>query len=252
MADDDLDSGVAVTPELMRIASGQFDLAVVQDLSLRGLGLSRLQGLHELTSLTSLDLSHNLLSHVEGLESLGPRLTRLDLQHNRLSSLEGLQGLTSLQTLLLQGNALASLAAAETALAALPALRVLYLQNRDGSGANPVCKEPTYQAAVRKRLAKLACLDGQYFLKDGLELSELRQRVCDVEPPQVVLPPSVPWIPDEDSYWDNVCLPEPKPGAAPVASRPEVQFKAAMFECQALLAKADSALQSAAKLEKAP
>ncbi|KAJ1619629.1 hypothetical protein T492DRAFT_1084161 [Pavlovales sp. CCMP2436] len=56
-------------------------------------------------ALHALNLSHNLISHVENLESL-PGLRKLDLSHNRLGlgSIEGVRTLAALEALVLSAN----------------------------------------------------------------------------------------------------------------------------------------------------
>ena len=62
-----------------------------------------------LVSLKTLDLSHNKLTSLEGIDFL-VSLKALDLSHNKLTSLEGIDFLTSLVVLNLKDNKLTSLA----------------------------------------------------------------------------------------------------------------------------------------------
>ena len=62
-----------------------------------------------LVSLKTLDLSHNQLTSLEGIDFL-VSLKALDLSHNQLTSLKGIDFLTSLVLLNLEDNKLTSLA----------------------------------------------------------------------------------------------------------------------------------------------
>uniref|UniRef100_A0A8C6MN69 Dynein regulatory complex subunit 3 n=1 Tax=Nothobranchius furzeri TaxID=105023 RepID=A0A8C6MN69_NOTFU len=59
--------------------------------------------LHDFTSLVKLDLFHNLIEKIEGLDSLY-NLTWLNLSYNKITKIEGLDGLKKLEVLNLSNN----------------------------------------------------------------------------------------------------------------------------------------------------
>eukprot|EP00754_Rhynchopus_humris_P042410 Rhum_TRINITY_DN26188_c0_g1::Rhum_TRINITY_DN26188_c0_g1_i1::g.183440::m.183440 len=98
---------VAITPELIKLVSGQFDVGSVVNLPLCGLGIRHLENLDGLSCLTTLDLSGNRLTKITNLAPVARCLQRLDLRHNGIVRLEGLQVLQALEVVKLQGNAVA-------------------------------------------------------------------------------------------------------------------------------------------------
>ena len=151
-----------------------------------------IRGLDACRHLRELDLSCNAIAAISGLGAL-TALRKLSLAHNRIAHITGLDALLCLEHLLLQGNRVATLAAAGLpALAALPALRSLYLQSSTSKEvplprrvpalrsvwagaagslcganggalvvqANPVCARPGYKQAVLAELPNLQNLDG--------------------------------------------------------------------------------------------
>lgn len=73
---------------------------------------------------------------------------------------ENLDGLFSLESIMLQGNLIASLDDVGY-LSRLPSLKTLYLRNLQGSESNPVCDNLRYRSAVLKLLSGLVNLDGE-------------------------------------------------------------------------------------------
>lgn len=50
------------------------------------------------------------------------------------------------------------------ALAPLPSLTTLHLQNMDGSEGNPICKHPSYSTVIMRVLERLQILDGGHLM----------------------------------------------------------------------------------------
>jgi internalin A len=96
----------------------------LQLLDLRHNQLSEIKGLERLTGLKVLDLSGNQLSEIKGLETL-TGLTELYLHNTQLSEIKGLERLTGLKVLDLSGNQLSEIKGLET----LTGLTELYLHN---------------------------------------------------------------------------------------------------------------------------
>ena len=99
------------------------DFPALKSLDLSHNQISKLEGLDGLTSLTGLSLRNNQIRKLEGLDHL-TSLRGLDLSGNQLIKLEGLDHLTSLTGLNLRGNQIAKL----EGLNALTSLTGLYLR----------------------------------------------------------------------------------------------------------------------------
>ena len=105
-------------------------------------------------SLTKLDLSRNLIEPVPmGLEQL-TRLVHLDLSHNRLVSLAGLEQLLHLEVVHAGGN----LIERSDGLRSLAYLATLHTLTLEG---NPIARGVAYRVDVARRLPTLQMLDGE-------------------------------------------------------------------------------------------
>ena len=97
------------------------------------------------TALSHIDLSHNQLTSLRGLEDVSRTLKSLDVSHNFLTDIHstggGMQDMGQLEVLKLHGNLIssASLESAIAVLIGLPKLRSLTFRKADGSEANPCC-----------------------------------------------------------------------------------------------------------------
>lgn len=128
-------------------------LSVVRTLHLSQNQLSSIEPLTACTCLQELDLSHNIISTMVGVNRILPQIISLDLSHNRLSSTAGLEKLYTLEVLNLSHNAISSIAEVGY-LVSLPNLHSLFLKG------NPVERSPTYRADVQKLLTSEVTLDG--------------------------------------------------------------------------------------------
>eukprot|EP00658_Telonema_sp_P-2_P085024 TRINITY_DN9594_c0_g2_i3.p1 TRINITY_DN9594_c0_g2~~TRINITY_DN9594_c0_g2_i3.p1 ORF type:complete len:214 (-),score=61.18 TRINITY_DN9594_c0_g2_i3:53-694(-) len=178
-----------LSEEMVRRASGQFDLSSVAVLTLPGLGLSGFEKgvLAQCTSLHTLDLSGNNLRDCPAALSECTALKRLDLSGNKITNLIGVELPSTIEELRIQGNQLSS-AKDMKALSQLPNLQALYLRGADGKLPNPVCQaNPEYPVCILELLPDLANLDG------------MRRSVSAYwmeEPPKmkpVALPAPTPW-----------------------------------------------------------
>eukprot|EP00658_Telonema_sp_P-2_P085025 TRINITY_DN9594_c0_g2_i4.p1 TRINITY_DN9594_c0_g2~~TRINITY_DN9594_c0_g2_i4.p1 ORF type:complete len:193 (-),score=38.85 TRINITY_DN9594_c0_g2_i4:355-933(-) len=151
-----------LSEEMVRRASGQFDLSSVAVLTLPGLGLSGFEKgvLAQCTSLHTLDLSGNNLRDCPAALSECTALKRLDLSGNKITNLIGVELPSTIEELRIQGNQLSS-AKDMKALSQLPNLQALYLRGADGKLPNPVCQaNPEYPVCILELLPDLANLDG--------------------------------------------------------------------------------------------
>eukprot|EP01065_Artemidia_motanka_P044841 TRINITY_DN6444_c0_g1_i1.p1 TRINITY_DN6444_c0_g1~~TRINITY_DN6444_c0_g1_i1.p1 ORF type:complete len:260 (+),score=88.83 TRINITY_DN6444_c0_g1_i1:57-782(+) len=221
---------LAITEELVKLVTGQFDLASVLTLPLPGLGIRSVEGLAPLRSLTSLDISSNRISKIDGLDKLAGSLVRLDLRDNNVTRLEALQPLLSLEVVRLQGNKISELDTV-IGLASLPRLRAVHLQDLGGASANPVCSAPRYKETVSRRLKALTCLDSEYFVSD-----EYRpRRVGDGDGEDIVLPEVEKWVPK--GFFDSV-LASQRTGPPPFQAQ-EQSLRALLQDCKQTIAQAD-------------
>eukprot|EP00667_Euglena_gracilis_P019927 EG_transcript_21433 len=230
-----------MSEDLIRLASGQFDVASVQRLALGGLGIARVSALQGCTNLTSLDLSSNALYACTGLEPVAGQLRTLLLAHNKVSDLSPLRSLAALEILKLQGNRVADVTQCSH-LTPLLSLRTVYFQDRDGRNQNPICTHAEYRACLQAAAPRLTCIDGHYFLGQGFEPQDWKALLREDQPP-VTLPPSEAWV--GDGYWGNVLS-----GVEDdrVLGQAPVEFKGRVVDCKAMLAKADASLAHAQKL----
>eukprot|EP00668_Euglena_longa_P038340 GGOE01049340.1.p1 GENE.GGOE01049340.1~~GGOE01049340.1.p1 ORF type:complete len:239 (+),score=74.45 GGOE01049340.1:79-795(+) len=230
-----------MSEELIKLASGQFDIGSVQRLVLCALNITRIAALQGCSSLTSLDLSNNALFACTGLDAVSGQLRTLNVAHNKLSDLSPLRILTSLEILKLQGNRVAEVAQFFN-LTPLPQLRSVYFQDHDNRNQNPVCTLAEYRASLQAAAPKLTCIDGDYFLGLGFEPKDRKSLLLEDRPP-ITLPPSEPWV--GDTCWANVLSTVEDDR---VLGQAPLDFKGRVVDCKAALAKADASLAEAQKL----
>ncbi|CUG87119.1 leucine-rich repeat protein, putative, partial [Bodo saltans] len=199
---------IELSERLIKYATGQFDPALIHTATLRMLTISSIHAdafarCNEY--LTTLDLSRNLLTTIRGLEHLNA-LVYLDLSFNQLTSVHELsKWCPSLEVLHLEGNCIASMEAIGCFdSAVMPKLRALYLQDRDGEFANPVCcpsgGREEYVAFAAAHFQHIRCLDGHYFNRHDVH----PRYVQGSNDEEVKLPDCPPWIGDD--YFGNALL----------------------------------------------
>uniref|UniRef100_A0A8C5LFG2 Leucine-rich repeat-containing protein 23 n=1 Tax=Jaculus jaculus TaxID=51337 RepID=A0A8C5LFG2_JACJA len=139
----------------------------LQTLELRGNQIESTQGLN-LPKLKSLFLAQNMLKNVEGLENLS-NLTTLHLRDNQITTLSGFsKEMSSLQYLNLRGNMVADLGELAK-LRDLPKLRALILMD------NPCTEETDYRQEALVQIAHLERLDKDFYEdEDRAEADEIR------------------------------------------------------------------------------
>jgi hypothetical protein len=219
------DDSQPLTEALIKLVSGQYDVAMVPMLTLPGLGIVHIDNLLNCASLTHLDLSNNALASVAGIEVVAATLKHLDVSNNAVSRLDPVGRLASLEVLKLHGNRVSSIDDLSV-LCQCPALRSLTLQTKDGRDRNPMCVSlDNYNAVVMGRLPKLRCLDEHYFCKADANPQCIDAGGDD----EIVLPASAPWV--ASAYFDHRGMTGPKPGAAA-----EKQFNALLVECKHVVA----------------
>ncbi|KAM5254908.1 leucine-rich repeat-containing protein 23 isoform 4-T5 [Hipposideros larvatus] len=125
----------------------------------------------DLPKLKNLFLAQNMLKKVEGLENL-TNLTTLHLRDNHIETLSGFsKEMQSLQYLNLRGNMITNLREL-TKLRDLPKLRALVLLD------NPCTDENDYRQEALVQMAHLERLDKDFFEEeDRAEAQEIRQRM---------------------------------------------------------------------------
>ena len=166
-----------LTEDVMLEFSGEKDAGSIQQLVLRGLGLSSVDQLLSAVNLVSVSLSHNALSTLSFPRNALPRLTELNVNSNSLSDLCFLTGApallrlyassnqisdisplakcSELSAVCLHGNRIASLDGAVATLSLLPSLQEIEL---DGNS----CEEDGgYRHRVLTALPRLLRLDAE-------------------------------------------------------------------------------------------
>ncbi|KAM4819712.1 leucine-rich repeat-containing protein 23 [Thomomys bottae] len=152
-------------------------LSNLHTLELRGNQLESTIGI-DLPKLKNLFLAQNMLKKVEGLENLSS-LTTLHLRDNQISTLSGFsKQMKSLQYLNLRGNAVADLAELAK-LRELPTLRALVLME------NPCADETDYRQEALVQVAHLERLDKDFYEEEERsEAEEIRQRLREEQEPE--------------------------------------------------------------------
>ncbi|CAD7964577.1 unnamed protein product [Amoebophrya sp. A25] len=155
-------SSLVLTPQLVKLETGEFDLGTVFRLVLQRRKVrSPLDCLERCVNLRFLDLSRNEIT------TLGPGLSRLllleylDVSHNKLGTLAGLPGQGNLlRTLRLQGNQIQRVTDLD-ALQGQTTIEHISFQNLDNTAPCPVCSHSQYRSALfdKKKLPNLKSLD---------------------------------------------------------------------------------------------
>eukprot|EP00760_Papus_ankaliazontas_P039507 PhM_4_TR9603/c0_g1_i1/m.93792 len=224
-----------LTESLIKYASGQYDVAIVQTLSLPNVGLANLDALEHCQMLTSLDVSCNFLrgplpKFDATTSALCTTLKFLDLSHNELDNIEAITSLRGVEVLRLEANLLDSLDAV-MCVTAMPKLRRVYFDK------NPfVAKSPKYREALLSASTTLRCVDGEYLAAEGQALRRERERVVECGLEDIVIPPSKPWI--RDDFFERT-LTEP----SQVQLSEEKNFRAVVNEFKRLLEHAEGMVE---------
>lgn len=223
--DVDGDGAIVLSENLVKLASGQFDVALPQTLILTQLGISRLLApvLEKCVSVTILDLSYNKLRTTKGIAALANSLVHLDLRFNTLTALDEVAALRNLQVLRLQGNEIREQTEIAN-LADLKSLRALLLREKDGTAPNPVCSQSNYVPLMNSWFPNVRCIDGHYFCKEDMNPKKID---LDQEE-EYTMPKSTPWI-TEESLKTTLYDPN-KVGAAQ-----EKNFRAVLQDAKAML-----------------
>jgi Leucine-rich repeat (LRR) protein len=182
-----------------------------------------------------LDLSHNALQLINGIESL-TNLKCLNLAYNRLTQLDPLKGCIMLERLEVQGNQIKDTRTLESIGSSLVNMKVLYLMEFNKSGPNPVCSTTGYSRKVFDAFPKLKGLDGY---RDGIPMmdpgniddggDDKLEYHCDEEwySPDIYLTTSI----TKDTF-----------NKTSQSSKEELDFKNIMKECDTLLARKNNVL----------
>ena len=137
------------------------ELSNLRQLDVQSNRLTSITGLKGLSSLEELYLACNQIISPSGLAQLptvsrndvnAPLLSTLDLSSNKVTSLEGLEGLRRLSELWMTANSLASYTSIEI-LTTLPELSCLYLEQ------STLSAQPDYRDKVLSMLPNLTQLD---------------------------------------------------------------------------------------------
>lgn len=232
--------GPRVTPQLLKLRSGEFALESILLLRLRGLGLVDLGCLGECLGLEWLDLSGNALTQLGPLASLS-QLAILNVADNQLTGLEPLAACENLQSLNASGNLLAAPDQLQC-LSGLRGLECLRLRDPLARLSNPLCASPSYPAAVRELLPGLKVIDGERVTGRGSEFYQLCRDLDGPLRPSSSPGPSTaeaqPWV--QPGYWE----PRP-PRSSSILEEACRQFQDTLQECHGLDRQAEDSLARA-------
>ena len=153
-----------ITIGAIKKAAKEYDLEVVQRLSLPNLAINKICNLESCTILVELSLPHNEIRKIEGLDSL-VKLQTLNLACNQITKVNNLASLENLERLDLRGNRIDDCDNIQ-GLAMVPTLTRLYLQFKPGTTPseklpNPICSQAPYLGAVKRCAPALRFLDGE-------------------------------------------------------------------------------------------
>jgi hypothetical protein len=116
--------------------------------------IKKIKCLEKLLNLQTLILSFNEIEQIEGLPIEGRALRRLDLNHNFIRRIEGLDSKAALQNLNLTNNWISDINQIEHLKTHCPQLRELSLK------CNPIAAKKSYRPTVFQRISGLVKLDG--------------------------------------------------------------------------------------------
>ncbi len=141
-------------------------------------GFPALGSVVECTNLLMLDLSNNALLVINGIETL-TNLKHLNLSYNKLTQLDPLKTLNGLERLDAQGNMIKDTRTLEILGAGCTGLKVIYLQEFNKSGQNPVCATQGYRKKVLEVMPSLKALDGYRVAAPVMDPGQIEDNEAD-------------------------------------------------------------------------
>ena len=209
-----------MSESLLKFVSGQYDVAIIQTLTLSHMGIRVMDGLENCAMLTALDLSHNSIPSITDklADFVGATLRVLDLSHNQITRCDALHGqFRSLEILHLHHNRIDG----DVPSLPLPKLRRLTI------AGNPfTTSSPNYRERLMASTKSLRAVDGEHFSDVGQTLRRTSVAVGDDD---VVLPPTRPWI--SPDVFEKVLT-----ESSTLQLTEEKNFKVVMAEMKRLLA----------------
>jgi hypothetical protein len=163
-----------ITPLYVKTLAQKFDFGTILYLDFTKKSIFSVGCLPDCTALLTLDLSNNNIQGVSGLEKC-VHLKMLKLSYNKIANASVLStgqtgGLIKLQRLELQGNKISEI---KNLPEGLPLLEVLYLQEFNQDGMNPICETlGGYRKRIYQVFPKLRALDGNRKATEYIDLTE--------------------------------------------------------------------------------
>eukprot|EP00057_Strongylocentrotus_purpuratus_P001216 XP_001196680.2 PREDICTED: leucine-rich repeat-containing protein 61 [Strongylocentrotus purpuratus] len=198
--------GTCITPQLLKIQSGEFEMDSIFSLNLRHQDIDDLGPIGSCSCLQRLDISRNDLTSLKALSPL-KQLVFLNVAANRISSLEPLTELESLRSLNAAGNLIASFESIY-ALANLQNLEDMRFQDPLQDWTNPICNGAAYRSTIMSHFCHLKVLDGERLCGKGSEVfTSLRQldreiaKCNDRSGDHVTQKSSGSWV--DKGFWDT-------------------------------------------------
>jgi Leucine-rich repeat (LRR) protein len=143
-----------ITEPIVHNISRELDPTLIVYLNLFSNRIKKIKALEKLVNLNTLILSFNEIETIEGLPNESKSLKRLDLNHNFIRKIEGLEGKGNLQNLNLTNNWISDINQIEHLRIHCGNLRELSLK------CNPIAAKKSYRPTVFSRITSLAKLDG--------------------------------------------------------------------------------------------
>ena len=143
-----------ITETLLQSVSREKDFSLIVYLNLFSNRIKKIKGLEKLVNLNTLILSFNEIEQIEGLPNENKCLKRLDLNHNFIRRIEGLECKSTLMHLNLTNNWISDINQIDHLKIYCTNLKELSLK------CNPIAAKKSYRPTVFQRLQGLVKLDG--------------------------------------------------------------------------------------------
>lgn len=224
---------VQITPKIIKILTGQFDLESVRILKLNNLYIRRIETVHFCNNLEHLNLSNNNIRNIEGIEGL-IQLKYLDLSFNQIEHLANIDTLKNLRILNMKHNQLDTIEELKI-LILFPLLQDVNFQQ------NPICKIPNYYNIIRDYIPHISIIDDEHKALRVI-LSNEHNKPIDLSKADIDPEIYSPWT--ITSKGENI-FKEKISRQSEMDQKFESErnrFQSQILECQKLLSKADSCI----------
>lgn len=221
-----MDRDVQLSYELIKSVSDKFSVEIVFILDLTGIGIREISNLDLCINLLHLNLSHNRILRIRGLQTL-TELVLIDLSFNQISKIEGFRGLNKLEKIDLSSNKISTLSGL-VEFQPMIKLRCLSFQTFDMQDTNPLCRDSEYRNAVFSTLPGLISLDG-HRKKSGVLVGEDYSKYEMSSKSVKLNMDNKPWVQETGTVDKRVLI-------------DDSELKSLFRECRSLLSKGENIL----------